>query len=102
MTRYKKENGEYVINGKKYKMLEGSRSQVWHDTAYKTSGELKKTDLIMNKHGRIVSKKKHGTAKNEKRLLNHGYGTKKGVFGFVKLSSGHSSTRRRRKTKRRS
>ena len=36
----------------------GSRAQVWHGTAEKTSGGLKKKDLTMNKKGAIVSKKK--------------------------------------------
>ena len=55
-------DGLYHIKGKKYQLLIGSRAQVWHETAYKTAGNLKKGDLMMNKHGRIVSKKKHNTA----------------------------------------
>ena len=86
MTRYTKTpNGLYVVNGKKHEMLEGSRAQVWHGTAVKTSGGLKKDHLVMNKHGRIVSRKKHSTAKRENRLVKAGYGTKKGKFGFVKI-----------------
>ena len=65
----------------------GSRAQVWHKTATKTSGGLTKRDLIMNKSGRIVSKSKHFSAKKDNRLLKHGYGTKKGTFGFVKVGS---------------
>lgn len=65
----------------------GSRAQVWHGTAKKTSGGLTKSDLMMNKHGRIVSKDKYHTAKREMRLKKHGYGTKKGHFGFVKNGS---------------
>jgi len=65
----------------------GTRAQVWHGTAKKTSGGLTKSDLLMNKAGRIVSKDKHFTAKKEMRLLKHGYGTKKGKFGFVKIGS---------------
>ena len=46
MTKYKKDaNGNYIIHGHKYEMLEGSRAQVMHGTAYKTSGELTKNDL---------------------------------------------------------
>jgi len=78
------EDNKYHIHGRKYDMLIGSRAQVWHGTAYKTAGELVKGDLMMNKHGRIVSKKKHATAKKEKRLEKAGYKTKKGVFGFIK------------------
>ena len=65
----------------------GSRRQVWNGTAKKTPGGLLKSDLMMNKHGRIVSKAKHNTAKKENRLIKAGYGTKKGVFGFVKTGS---------------
>jgi hypothetical protein len=65
----------------------GSRAQVWHRTAKKTSGGLTRNHLMMNKSGRIVSKAKHNTAKKENRLLKHGYGTKKGKFGFVKVGS---------------
>jgi len=87
MTRYtKSSSGKYVINGQSYEFLMGSRAQVWHGTAYKTAGELTKKDFMQNKAGRIVSKKKHDTAKREKRLLKAGYGTKKGKFGYVKLS----------------
>jgi len=94
MTKYKKDaNGNYIIHGHKYEMLEGSRAQVMHGTAYKTSGELTKNDLMQNKNGRIVSKKKHNVAKREKRLIKAGYGTKKGHFGAIRLS-GHSSSSR--------
>jgi hypothetical protein len=65
----------------------GTRAQVWHGTAKKTSGGLNKSDLMMNKAGRIVSRAKHFSAKKEMRLLKHGYGTKKGKFGFVKVGS---------------
>lgn len=65
----------------------GTRAQVWHGNAKKTSGGLTKSDLFMNKAGRIVSKSKHFTAKKEMRLLKFGYGTKKGKFGFVKVGS---------------
>jgi hypothetical protein len=85
-------DGTYHIHGRKYEMLIGSRAQVQHGTAYKTAGLLKKHDLHMNKHGRIVSKKKHTTAKKERRLEKAGYFTQKGKFGYVKKAS----TRRRR------
>ena len=41
----------------------GSRAQVMHGTAQKTSGGLTKSELMYNKAGRIVSKKKHSTMK---------------------------------------
>ena len=83
MTRYTKVDGHYLIHGKKYEMLCGSRAQVFHGTAYKTSGELKKDNLMQNKNGRIVSKRKHTTAKKERRLVKAGYGTKKDNLGLL-------------------
>jgi len=80
----KASDGFYHMHGKRYEMLEGSRAQVQHGTAYKTPGGLTKDKLFMNKHGHIVSKKKHLTAKKEKRLEKAGYFTKKGKFGYVK------------------
>ena len=87
MTRFtRSSNGKYVVKGHSYEMLIGTRAQVWHGTAYKTSGGLCKHHLFQNKAGRIVSKTKHFTAKKERRLVKAGYGTKKGKFGFVKLN----------------
>ena len=74
-----------------FEQTTGTRAQVWHGTAKKTSGGLTKTALMMNKHGRIVSRKKHNTAKKEKRLVKAGFLTKKGHFGFIK-----KGTKRRR------
>lgn len=86
MFNKKGADGKYHINGSVFELLIGTRAQVWHGTAYKTNGGLLKSDLFQNKNGRIVSKAKHTTAKKEQRLLKHGYGTKKGKFGFVKVS----------------
>ena len=93
-------DGMYTVHGKKYQMLIGSRAQVWHHTAYKTAGGLTRNDLHMNKNGRIVSKKKHVTAKKEKRLEQHGYFAKKGKFGAVKKTARKSSSRRRKTGKK--
>ena len=90
--RYKK--SKRMMKERGHEILIGSRAQVWHGTAYKTSGGLTKTDLMMNKEGRIVSKSKHITAKREKRLVNAGYVTRKGHFGFIKRGS-RSSKRMR-------
>ena len=82
----------------------GSRREVFNGTAKRTSGGLEKKDLIKNKHGRIVSRRKYNTAKKEKRLQKYGYGYKKGKFGYVKISSklgGRVRTRRRRRSSRR-
>ena len=87
MTRYSKSHGKYNISGSNFSVLMGTRAQVWHGTAYKTSGGLKKKDLMKNKSGRIVSKSKHASAKKENRLVKSGYGTKIGKFGFVKIGA---------------
>ena len=79
-----------------FEQTTGTRAQVWHGTAKKTSGGLTKSALMMNKHGRIVSRKKHNTAKKEKRLVKAGFLTKKGHFGFIK-----KGTRRHRSRKMR-
>jgi hypothetical protein len=86
-----------MIQGKRYEVLEGSRAQVWHGTAYKTSGGLTKSDLLMNKAGRVVSKSKYLSAKREKRLVKAGFFTQKGKFGFVR----RGSTRRRGRSAKR-
>ena len=80
-------DGLYHINGRTFKKLIGSRAEVMHETAYKTSGGLTKADLIKNKNGRIVSKKKHNFEKKTKRLLKYGYTAKKGRFGAVRVGS---------------
>jgi len=99
MARFgKSTDGMYHIKGKKYVYVQGSRAQVWHGTAYETTGGLKKGDIKMNKHGRIVSTKKSSTAKKEKRLEKAGYFTKKSKFGFVKKDS--SSSRKSRKSRK--
>lgn len=97
MARYNKSaDGRYHIHGKTHEILIGTRAQVWHGTAYKTSGGLKKSDLMQNKSGRIVSEKKHHTAKRDNRLIKSGYGTKKGHFGWVKVGSRRHSKRHSR------
>ncbi len=80
----KGKDGKYHVKEHIFEKLIGSRAQVWHGTAYKTKGNLVKSDLLMTKRGKIVSKKKHFTAKKDKRLQKHGYFTQKGKFGFVK------------------
>lgn len=97
----KGDDGKYHIKGKSYELLIGSRAQVYHGTAYKTAGDLIKSDILMNKHGRIVSSKKHNTAKKEKRLVKAGYLTRKGKFGFVKMNSSRKSRKSRKNRKMR-
>jgi hypothetical protein len=81
------DDGMYLVKGKKYPELFGSRQQVFNGTSYKTEGNLTKSDLMMNKWGRIVSVKKYKTAKKEKRLEKAGYYAEKGKFGYVKRNT---------------
>jgi len=90
-------DGKYHIGSQKYDMLEGSRAQVWHETAYQTPGGLKKSQLKMN-NGRIVSKKKSELAKTQKHLKGHLQPKGSGVFGTVTKKSG---TKKRRRTHKR-
>jgi len=90
------EDGTYTVKGKKYKELFGSREQVHNGTAYKTKAGLTNDDILMNKWGRLVSAKKHKTAKKEMRLEKYGYTAKKGKFGYVKKST----TRKQKKEKK--
>jgi hypothetical protein len=83
---HRREDGLYHVNGKTYKNLIGSRIKVWNGTCYKTPGMLTKEDLMQNASRRIVSRRKHMTAKKEKRLEKHGYFAQKGKFGYVKKS----------------
>lgn len=99
-TRHHKgTDGKYHIQGNVFSELDGSRAQVMHKTAYKTSGGLTKKNLMYNKNKRIVSVRKHNTAKKEKRLQKHGYTFKKGKFGAVKIDS-HKKTHKKTHKKR--
>lgn len=84
-----------------FKKTIGTRAEVYHGTARRTSGGLTKGELMVNKHGRIVSRKKHGTAKREMRLVKYGFGTKKGKFGYVKTKSTRSSSSSSRRSRSR-
>jgi len=65
----------------------GSKAQVWHGTAKKTSGGLTKNHLMRNKHGRIVSRRKHNLGKKSlKHLKQMGFVAKKGKFTLFRKS----------------
>ena len=53
----------------------GSRAEVYHGTALKTSGGLLKENLLKNKHGYIVSKRKVALSRKLKTnpLMAQGY-----------------------------
>ena len=93
-------DGLYHKLGRTFKKNRGSRPEVMHGTAYQTTGELQKKDLMYNKFKRIVSRKKHFKAKKEKRLEKAGFFTKKGQFGYVKKAPpGKGKTQRKRAKK---
>lgn len=94
------DDGYYHIDGKKYKELFGSRVQVWNGTAYKTPGNLVKSQLFYTKNHRIVSMKKHKTAKKEMRLHQYGYFSRKGKFGYVKRTPRKRAAASTRKNRR--
>ena len=110
MTKYSRTStGKYPVSGRTYEMLIGTRAQVWHGTAYKTVGGLTKSSLMYNKYGRIVSRRKHATAKRENRLKKAGWvPIGKGKFGSVfvgdksKSSKKSSKGRTRRASSRKS
>jgi hypothetical protein len=72
----------------------GSRAEVFHGNAKRTSGRLVKDDLMKNAAGRIVSKKKHAAGKNALKFLHaKGYIAVKGKFGSArKLEGGSTAT----------
>jgi len=96
---HKASDGKFHIHGHKYERLVGSRAEVMHGTAYKTSGNKKKAAFKYNKHGKIVSRAKSAKGKALlKRLTDKGYYTRKGKFGYVKKAEkGRGSSRRRRR-----
>ena len=76
-----------------FEKTNGSRAEVWHGTAKKTSGGLSKSHLMMNKHGRIVSRRKHASGKKSiKHLVKLGYKAKKGHFMLFR--KGHKGSRK--------
>ena len=88
-------------------MIEGTRAQVWHGTAKRTSGGLTKKDLIKNKHGYIVSKNKSEYMKknpNKNPLKDYLQKSDSGEFGYVnpspKLKSSTNSLKQLKKYKK--
>ena len=74
----------------------GSKAEVFHGTALKTSGQLRKRDLVKTRKGRIVSRKKQAAGKKAiKRLFALGYKPKKGKFSLMKSKKSSRRTRKR-------
>ena len=87
----------------------GSRAQVFHGNADKTSGGLKKGDLKQNDNGKIVSKKASAAAKKTKNLgkfqaTGKGFALapKKGTQAHKDLKSKKSRKSRKSKKSRKS
>ena len=79
-------------------LRQGTRAQVMHGTALKTTGGLRRNHLKYNKQGKIVSRLLSTKAKKEKRLERAGWTVRKGEFGAVQmkggLSKGHSPNKK--------
>ncbi len=82
--------------GSKMKTI-GTRAEVMHSVAKRTSGGLTKKDLKYNKQGRIVSVKMSNRAKKEKRLERAGFIPKSGVFKLFKKSDGKKAKKTSKK-----
>jgi hypothetical protein len=82
--RNSRKNNAPMMGGAKIPAV-GSKAQVFHGTAKHTSGGLTKKDLMQNKHGRIVSRRKAALGKKAlKHLVKAGYKAKKGTFKLMK------------------
>jgi hypothetical protein len=82
-----------------FKKTIGTRAEVFHLTAKKTSGGLTRRDLIKNKKGRIVSKKQQAHGRRQiKKLFALGYKPKKGTFKLMRKSM--VDGRRKKQTKK--
>jgi hypothetical protein len=80
----------------------GTKAQVWHFSAAKTSGGLTRKDLMKHK-GRIISRKKHAAGKKAiKHLRALGYIAKKGTFKLMSKSMARSPKSRGKRSKSRS
>ena len=77
-----------------------SYAKVWHGTLKKTSGGLTKKDLMKNKRGKIVSKKRHNLAKRNKFLIKAGFVTQRGKFGSFKKAKQAKQAKQTKQTKK--
>tara|TARA_B100000700_G_scaffold316904_1_gene407266 strand:+ start:284 stop:610 length:327 start_codon:yes stop_codon:yes gene_type:complete len=82
-----------------YSQTVGTRAQVWHGTAKKTSGGLTKKDLMM-KNGRIKSRRASQKAKRNNNLKKAGWTFKRGTFGAVRIGEERKGRKGRSKGSR--
>jgi hypothetical protein len=64
-----KNDKKYHINGRIYKELYGTREEVWNYDAYHTRGELTRDYFMVGRDGKIVSKHKHTSCKENMRSM---------------------------------
>ena len=69
---FKNKDGFYHVNGVKYPKLYGLREEVWNGQAFQTTGCLQKSDLSLNKSGKIVSKRKSSYEIQYNKFFIHG------------------------------
>jgi hypothetical protein len=84
------DDGMYHIGNRKYNKNKGSRAEVWHRTAYQTTGGLTHKNLKQNEEGRIVSRAKSRLGKTQKHLGSHLQSKGSGVFGSNKTMKNKS------------
>jgi hypothetical protein len=96
MPNFPKNNAAPMAGGM---ITVGTKAQVLHGTAKRTAGGLTKNDLVLNKRGKIVSRKQQAAGKKAySRLVKAGYKPKKGVFRlFSKKSKKQGGARRTRR-----
>ncbi len=79
----------------------GSRAQVFHVTALKTSGNLTKKDLFKNKNGKIVSRRASLAGKKAiLRLKKLGFVARRGTFRLFKKSDAKKTMKKGKKGSR--
>ena len=61
-------DGGYTVDGNIYETLTGSRTNVFEGKSFKTTGGLTKSELIINKYGKILSRNKSISGKINNRL----------------------------------
>merc|ERR1711920_572182 len=71
----------------------GTKRKVWNGTMKFTAGGLTKSDLCLNRNGRVVSKKQHAIGKKLKDIIKWGKAVQKArrkldITGMVYVNSG--------------
>ena len=96
----KSSDKNYVFS--RFKKDKGSRAEVYHGTAFRTTGGLEKKDLTKNKQGRIVSLKKSRGSKNPdlNPLLKNGLQQPKGSTEFGPKNTVPESNSKSKKSKK--